>query len=48
MNFSPLTILIADDWPDTAESLAGVLSIYGHRVLIALDGEEAVEAAKAA
>ena len=41
-----LTILIADDWPDAAQSLGQLLGLNGHTVHLACDGEEALEKAK--
>ena len=41
-----LTILIVDDWPDAAESLALILGLVGHSIHIAHDGIEAMEKAK--
>lgn len=38
----PLSVLVVDDSPDTAESEVDLLSISGHRVRVALDGEEAL------
>lgn len=39
---SQLTVLLADDNEDFAETLAELLAEDGHRVMIAHDGEEAV------
>jgi CheY-like chemotaxis protein len=41
-----LTILIVDDWPDTAESLGHLLRFYGHSIHLAYNGQEAIEVAK--
>lgn len=41
-----LTILIVDDWPDTAESLGQLLGLYGHTIHLAHDGKEALAKAK--
>ena len=38
-------ILLVDDNPDVAESMSLLLSLYGHEVLVAHDGREAVEVA---
>ena len=39
----PLTILIVDDWPDSAESLADILRLSGgHQVKVAYDGAAAI------
>ena len=43
----PLSVLVVDDLPDTAESLAVVLSIHGFEVRTARDGVEALETATA-
>ncbi|MGQ0622722.1 MAG: hybrid sensor histidine kinase/response regulator [Panacagrimonas sp.] len=40
-------VLVADDNPDSAESLAALLDIWGHEVMIARDGVEALECAAA-
>ncbi len=40
-----LSILVVDDNRDAADSLAGVLQAYGHRVQAAYGGEEAVQRA---
>src|SRR5262245_39617840 len=39
----PLGVLVVDDCVDTVGSLAELLSYYGHRVTVALDGEEALQ-----
>ncbi|UXH80526.1 hybrid sensor histidine kinase/response regulator [Roseateles amylovorans] len=39
---APLSILIADDNRDAAESLAVLLELQGHRVSLAFDGQEAL------
>ena len=38
-----LVVLVVDDSVDTVDSLAELLSLYGHRVTVALNGEEALE-----
>jgi DNA-binding response OmpR family regulator len=38
---TPLSILIVEDQPDTAETLAALLSLYGHKVRIAPCAREA-------
>ena len=43
----PLNILVVDDNPDAAESLALVLQGAGHEVRVAGDGLDALEAARA-
>jgi CheY-like chemotaxis protein len=43
----PLNILVVDDNPDAAETLALVLQSAGHEVRVAGDGLDALEAAKA-
>ena len=43
----PLAVLIVDDSPDTAESLAELLSIQGHAVDVAFDGATALARAAA-
>ncbi len=37
-----LRILVADDYPDTAESLQILLSLWGHEVLVTRSGREAL------
>ena len=44
----PLTILVADDDADTANSFAELLSIHGHRVHAACNGREALRLAESA
>ena len=44
---TPYRILIADDNPDAADSMAALLKIMGHEVGTAYDGEQAVAAAEA-
>lgn len=44
---SPVRVLIADDHPDTAESLATLLSAAGFATQIARDGEDALRCALA-
>lgn len=39
----PLNILVADDNRDAAESLAELLRLHGHSVMLAFDGEQALE-----
>jgi two-component system CheB/CheR fusion protein len=41
----PLQVLVVDDEPDAAESLAMLLRSYGHEVQTACDGHTAIEAA---
>jgi len=45
MNHPALRVLVVEDEPDTAESMALLLRLYGHEVEAARDGEEAVVAA---
>jgi CheY-like chemotaxis protein len=40
-----LSVLVVDDYPDAAESLAALLRLYGHRVTVALTAREALAAA---
>jgi CheY-like chemotaxis protein len=42
-----MTLLVADDNADSADALARFLRMQDHRVLIALDGEQALELAEA-
>ena len=42
-----LRVLVVEDNPDSAESLALLLRRYGHKVSIALDGPRAIELARA-
>ncbi len=42
---TPLRVLVVDDWPDTAESLAVLLRLWGHDVRIAHDGPTALAVA---
>jgi CheY-like chemotaxis protein len=42
-----LRVLVADDYPDTVESLQILLRLWGHEVATARDGVEALAAAKA-
>jgi two-component system CheB/CheR fusion protein len=44
---SALTVLVADDNRDAAETLSVVLESEGHRVCVASDGEEALSVARA-
>jgi CheY-like chemotaxis protein len=46
MTNAPLRILVVDDNADTASMLRVVLKAEGHETCIALDGPEALEAAK--
>ena len=39
-------VLVVEDDPDSAQSLAMLLQIWGHRVEIALDGRQALDAAR--
>jgi CheY-like chemotaxis protein len=43
----PLHVLVVDDHPDTAESMASVLALHGFLATAALSGEEAVRLASA-
>jgi DNA-binding response OmpR family regulator len=45
-DIKPLRVLIADDEPDTAESLARVLQFDGHETCAAFDGPEVLQAAR--
>src|ERR1051326_2667292 len=40
----PLSVLVVDDWPDAAESLAAVLSAQGFTARTAKNGQEALQA----
>jgi CheY-like chemotaxis protein len=40
-----LSVLVVDDYPDAAESLADLLGMYGHRVTVAHTAREALEVA---
>ena len=42
---TPLRVLVVDDWPDTAESMAVLLRLWGHDVRIAHDGPTALAVA---
>jgi signal transduction histidine kinase/CheY-like chemotaxis protein len=42
----PIRILVADDLPDSADSLALILENMGHKVRVAYDGSEAVSVAR--
>lgn len=42
-----LHVLVVDDYPDNAESMALLLRLFGHEVEIALDGRAALRAAQA-
>ena len=42
----PLRIVVADDWPDAAESLAILLKMHGHLVDVVHDGLLALETAR--
>jgi CheY-like chemotaxis protein len=39
----PLAVLVVDDSPDAADSLAELLALHGHAVTVALGGEAALE-----
>jgi CheY-like chemotaxis protein len=39
---APLRVLVVDDWPDTVESMATLLRLWGHDVRIAHDGPTAL------
>ncbi len=39
---APLRVLVVDDWPDTVESMATLLRLWGHDVRIAHDGPAAL------
>src|SRR5947209_1699143 len=41
-----LKILVVEDYPDTADSMAKLLELYGHQARIAPDGPSAIEACK--
>jgi CheY-like chemotaxis protein len=43
----PLSVLVADDNVDAAESLASLLRMSGHDVRVANDGEQAIHAVRA-
>jgi len=43
---SGVRVLVVDDYPDTAESMATLLRLHGHDVDVALDGTAAVEQAR--
>jgi CheY-like chemotaxis protein len=45
VHVSPVAVLIVDDNRDSAETLAALLRLDGHRVAVAFDGPEALEAA---
>jgi len=45
-NMSSRTVLIVDDYKDSADSLASLLRMFGHEVHIAYDGLEALELAE--
>ena len=40
-------VLVVDDYPDNAESMAVLLRLYGHEVETALSGPTALESARA-
>jgi two-component system, OmpR family, response regulator len=40
-----LRVLVTDDWPDSADSLAHLLRMRGHAVHVALGGAQAIEKA---
>src|SRR2546430_1508313 len=39
---TPLSVLVVDDHPDTADSLAEILALHGHRPRVALGGLDAL------
>lgn len=39
----PLVVHVVDDSADTAETLAELLALQGHRVVVSLSGEDALE-----
>jgi|GEM_PF-5767966 len=43
----PLTVLVVDDSIDTADSLAELLRLHGHAVMVAYSGESALQSAAA-
>jgi CheY-like chemotaxis protein len=43
----PVRVLVVDDYPDSAASMAMLLRLYGHEVDIALNGWEALRKAQA-
>jgi CheY-like chemotaxis protein len=43
---SPLQVLVIEDNPDAAETLADLLALFGHEATIALSGPEGVEMAR--
>jgi PAS domain S-box-containing protein len=43
----PLRVLVVEDNLDAAESMAGLLNLWGHRVRVVHDGRSALEAARA-
>jgi CheY-like chemotaxis protein len=47
MASAPLRVLVVDDWPDTIESMATLLRLWGHDVRTARDGPEALGVAAA-
>jgi CheY-like chemotaxis protein len=42
----PLRVLVVDDFPDTADTLAELLAVWGHDSRIAQDGPSALELAR--
>jgi CheY-like chemotaxis protein len=44
---SSLRVLVVDDWPDTVETMAALVRLWGHDVRIAHDGGEALDVAAA-
>ncbi len=40
-----MRVLVVDDWPGTAESLALIMSLRGHEVFTAMNGLEAIDLA---
>jgi DNA-binding response OmpR family regulator len=43
---TPLSVLVVDDHPDAADSLAEVLALHGHRPRVALGGADALAMAE--
>ncbi len=43
----PVRVLVVDDYPDNAESMAMLLRLHGHEVDVALEGAAALRAARA-
>jgi CheY-like chemotaxis protein len=42
----PLSVLVVDDYPDAANTLARVLTLYGHAARAAFSGEQALQLAE--